>query len=367
MHPLELLLRATGVALLGTLTIILLRLPRRDLKSRVAAWLAASVGAFLITSMPDAEGVVGLAIYPLTALCSTHPVWFWLFSVTLFSDKPTLRIGHIVSLGIMAIAGVLYQSALPEGVDYADPVLHSLGVAFGAATLLFALLAPLTVSLGMRQDLDTRRRRIRRWLVPAVSMYLTTIVAIQGIVLARGEVTPKLLVIINIALIDGLAALALASFVRLRVVAWLDLSDANPAPALSRSEQRVLENLQRRFVTERLYAREALGIAQLATVLDTQEHILRRVINHGLGYKNFNDFLHAHRLKEAAQRLRDPAARRIPVLTIALEAGYGSIGPFNRAFKERFGLTPTEYRRAPTVDEEPFGATLSQESSSRGS
>ena len=37
MHPLELLLRATGVALLATLTIILLRLPRRDLKSRVGS------------------------------------------------------------------------------------------------------------------------------------------------------------------------------------------------------------------------------------------------------------------------------------------------------------------------------------------
>jgi AraC-like DNA-binding protein len=33
------------------------------------------------------------------------------------------------------------------------------------------------------------------------------------------------------------------------------------------------------------------------------------------------------------------------VLTIALEVGYGSIGPFNRAFKERFGVTPTAYRR----------------------
>jgi AraC-like DNA-binding protein len=82
--------------------------------------------------------------------------------------------------------------------------------------------------------------------------------------------------------------------------------------------------------------------------------VLRRVINQGLGFRNFNDFLHTHRLKEAAGRLGDPQLRRIPVLTIALEAGYGSIGPFNRAFKERFGMTPSEYRRQHSTPHSPF-------------
>jgi AraC-like DNA-binding protein len=82
--------------------------------------------------------------------------------------------------------------------------------------------------------------------------------------------------------------------------------------------------------------------------------VLRRVINQGLGFRNFNDFLHTHRLREAAGRLGDPQLRRIPVLTIALEVGYGSIGPFNRAFKERFGVTPTEYRRQNSTPPSPF-------------
>ena len=32
------------------------------------------------------------------------------------------------------------------------------------------------------------------------------------------------------------------------------------------------------------------------------------------------------------------------MLTIALDLGYGSLGPFNRAFKEATGMTPTGYR-----------------------
>ena len=41
---------------------------------------------------------------------------------------------------------------------------------------------------------------------------------------------------------------------------------------------------------------------------------------------------------------RNMHALDLPILTIALECGYGSIGPFNRAFRQRFGMTPTEYR-----------------------
>ena len=34
----------------------------------------------------------------------------------------------------------------------------------------------------------------------------------------------------------------------------------------------------------------------------------------------------------------------------ALECGYGSIGPFNRAFRQRFGMTPTEHRGAARME-----------------
>jgi AraC-like DNA-binding protein len=40
-----------------------------------------------------------------------------------------------------------------------------------------------------------------------------------------------------------------------------------------------------------------------------------------------------------------PDQRDVPVLTIALDAGLQSIGPFNRAFKADTGMTPTEFRR----------------------
>lgn len=345
----ELLLRVSGFTLLALLSLILFRAKSPDLKTRSAAWLAASIGAFLLTSIPGAGEFLGVFIYPLTALCSTHPVWFWLFCMAVFSDGATLRRGHIACLVSMALAGVWYLSAVSAGGD-ATAAVRTFGVLFSAAWLGFACLAPFTVFLGMSGDLDARRRRIRRWFGPGVSLYLALVVITQCVMLFRGGRTPTPLILLNLVVIDAAALIALATFLRVRVHNWLEVIDSAPAPAPTRLEQHLLEALNRRFVTERLYAREALTITMLAALLGTQEHILRRVINQGLGFKNFNDFLHYHRLKEAAARLRDPAEQRIPVLTIALEAGYGSIGPFNRAFKERLGLTPTEYRRAPPAD-----------------
>jgi AraC-like DNA-binding protein len=64
-----------------------------------------------------------------------------------------------------------------------------------------------------------------------------------------------------------------------------------------------------------------------------------------MGYRNFNDFLHEWRIREACEELARPEQARQPVLSIAMNVGYGSIGAFNRAFKARIGMTPTAYRR----------------------
>jgi AraC-like DNA-binding protein len=97
---------------------------------------------------------------------------------------------------------------------------------------------------------------------------------------------------------------------------------------------------------DKIYREPDLSIASLAQKLDIAEYRLRRLINEQLGHRNFSAFINGYRLVEAETALGDPAQAGVPILTIALDAGFGSIGPFNRAFKAHTGLTPTEYRRA---------------------
>ena len=51
------------------------------------------------------------------------------------------------------------------------------------------------------------------------------------------------------------------------------------------------------------------------------------------------------RYEEAKAALADPSQAEVPVITIAMDAGFQSLGPFNRAFKATTGVTPSEYRR----------------------
>lgn len=93
-----------------------------------------------------------------------------------------------------------------------------------------------------------------------------------------------------------------------------------------------------------IWRREGLTVAQMAGELDLPEHKLRQVINQELGQRNFSGFVNTARIDAARASLTDPAQSRRTVLEIAYEVGFASLGPFNRAFKEQTGLTPTAYR-----------------------
>lgn len=99
------------------------------------------------------------------------------------------------------------------------------------------------------------------------------------------------------------------------------------------------------MTVERAYRQEGSTIGRLAQMQGLPEYKLRRLINQGLGYRNFNSFLNHYRIADAKEAFADPAQSAVPVLTIALDAGFNSLGPFNRAFKAETGVTPSEYRR----------------------
>jgi DNA-binding response OmpR family regulator len=56
------------------------------------------------------------------------------------------------------------------------------------------------------------------------------------------------------------------------------------------------------------------------------------------------DYLREARMKEARHLLRETS---LEVQTIANDLGYGSAANFSTAFRERFGLSPRQYRQAP--------------------
>jgi AraC-like DNA-binding protein len=117
------------------------------------------------------------------------------------------------------------------------------------------------------------------------------------------------------------------------------------APTPLDSDAGALARLENLMTQEEVWRETGLTIGMLAERAGLPEYRLRRLINQRLGFRNFIAYLNEYRLAAAAGRLADINQIRTPVLTIALDLGWGSIGPFNRAFRARFGTTPSEFRR----------------------
>jgi AraC-like DNA-binding protein len=65
----------------------------------------------------------------------------------------------------------------------------------------------------------------------------------------------------------------------------------------------------------------------------------------------FSEFVLARRLEHAFELLTAPAHNNLKVADIALASGFSDISYFNRAFRRRYGDTPSGVRRASTSQE----------------
>jgi AraC-like DNA-binding protein len=94
---------------------------------------------------------------------------------------------------------------------------------------------------------------------------------------------------------------------------------------------------------EKPYIQIELTLKNLASALDTYPHYVTQVLSM-VFHQNFYDFINTYRIEEAQQRLVDPQFKNLTILAIAYDCGFNSKSTFNRIFKQKTGLTPTEYR-----------------------
>lgn len=86
---------------------------------------------------------------------------------------------------------------------------------------------------------------------------------------------------------------------------------------------------------------EQLDLATLAEVAHFSPFHFHRLFSAWMG-ETFGDYLRRRRIELAAMRL--VAQPRTRILNIALSVGFGSAEAFTRAFKIRFGCSPTAWR-----------------------
>ena len=298
--------------------------------------LQASVAAYLIKSSPVLTGALSFAEVPLLLLAMASPYLVWVCANIIFDfEKPPKWTFVAFPAATVAMCG--FQILTGDA-----PVI--VRAASTSASLVVVLHAIYSILRGSLDDLSTPRRRFRVCFVACIAAVAAFVLAMELVYV--GQPDPAWLPITNTSLI---AAVFLFISIPLVTRPADLLPDADPPPAGIDDEldaaERETHGALMLAMENRAYARTGLTIRQLGEELNTPEHQLRALINSRLGYKNFSTFLNGYRIAETCERLKDPKQARVPILTIALDAGFASLAPFNRAFRQATGMTPSEFRR----------------------
>ena len=336
----DFMVRGGSLALLALWSWLLIRDHAQSLAARIAVAMNASVACHVITTIPGSVSVIGAIDWLVEYGSVSVPALFWLFARAWFNDEA--RIGWrdwiLIPLTMLLLTIVILT------FESRGPAFFAAAATLRVLMLGFALAGLWIAWKGRDGDLVEERRRIRTRMVFAVGLFVVLTNAVE--VLVFNDFAPErwrsLLQVGILLLLIGFCATMFG--IRQPDLLGPGLRADPRAAAVPDVEDPLAARLLAHMDSHKPHRDEGMTIAALAAQLGEQEYRLRRIINGQLGFRNFAAFLNGYRLAEVKAALADPAQKDVPILTIALDAGFGSLGPFNRAFREAEGMTPSAFR-----------------------
>ncbi len=339
-------LRLIAIGQLALIALVVWRSAASPPLRRITVLLLVSVIGYLINSgpaFPQLPPPVRLVVVLASNLAA---LFLWLFAQTMFDRMPDRRI--TVGAAVL-IVGSVFVFVFRRWTSALIPIADLVGHAVSALLAIHAVVIAMTER---DDDLVEARRRFRLAFVLVVAGLAMVVLASEA---WFGFGYEPVWMLTAQTLLIAVAVMAIGTAMLEADPALLapPRMPGTPVPSDDWSPaERVLAGKLDAAMAQRVWLEPGLTIGLLAAKLDVPEHRLRALINRRLGHRNFSAFLNAHRIGEAKAVLADPARVDLPVLTIAMDLGYGSLAPFNRAFRESVGQTPTEYRRAAFADPE---------------
>jgi AraC-like DNA-binding protein len=339
MSNLGLVAIGAGLSQAALLVLLLLHGQKANLSRSLFGLLIFAVICYLLTPL-TADWPEG---WIFGAMSTLVPGAFWLFSASLFDDhfelrwwQPALVILSVVMPAVWSLSGA------PEGA--AQMVLVE---APQLMEYVFLLLALHAIFRNWKDDLLLARRNLRIWFCGTAGIFILLLILAREVFFTGATWLQDTQYLATAVVLVGM------NFILLRFVPGLldpiqrtvSLGQPLPKPAPEPQIDPQLAAVVSLVEEKQIHHEYGLTIGKLATAAEIPEYRLRQMINASMGFRNFNDFLNGFRIREASQRLVDPAEFKIPVLTIALDVGFRSISSFNKAFKDVHGMTPTAYRK----------------------
>jgi len=332
----------------------------RASSAQVFALMALMIVLYLLNGMTaahiDSQFQLDLTRWELIISIgiSSIPGLFMIYCFLIFQEEQKFP----YTLGIAFAAQIFLSALLPLSGLFSDPFLPVgswIYISYSQAILqlIFVILAIYWTLKGWSADLVADRRILRWFIIGVQGALIFTVIFVENFLVDGGSTenaTAQSFIVYAIALLTlGMLLVALRfDFVSLgyviRKVAELSIEPEKEGTAIFD-----IDSFNKAFKEQLLYREAGLTISMLAKSLNIPEYRLRAFIHQQLGFRNFNAMLHQYRIEDSGNVLSDNENQNIRILTIALSVGYQSITPFNKAFREIKGVTPSEYRKRMTA------------------
>lgn len=353
-----LLFTAQIVAILSILLLAAgyLKAEPKAASARVFAIMAVFIGFYLLNGMSgqhiDPSFRLDFSSWQLLLNIGTNAVCglFMIYCFLIFQEHDRFPLSFAFAFGfqvLMDLALMVFYRFEEEAVNSSALALLSTGL--NVLQLLFVGFAMYWTLKGWRADLVDDRRVLRWFIIGVQGALIFSVVFVENFLLEGGSsdnATARALITYAIALLAlGMLLVALRfDYVSLTSVIR-KVAELTEEPFEESSNAFDIASFNKSFSDGKLYREAGLTIAMLAKKLNLPEYRLRAFIHKQLGFRNFNAMLHKYRIEDARAELAKTENANVPVLTIALTVGYQSITPFNNAFREITGVTPSEYRK----------------------
>lgn len=309
------------------------------------ALFAGSASSFVVSA------AIGDGPSALTTLIAAFGAaacgWSWLFARALFRPREDMGVWPIVMVAALAAAAavITFVDAFAPGLEASSPALRIIDNGqklLGSAALLLAISEALQ---GYSSALPRSEKRLRAFFITSYAAMVAIAVlwanqSAEGTLAAQWSDAVKI-VCASAALIGATAAM--------RYRTGHPLKRAAPSGRVSRraataDDHALSTKIMQALTRDDLFATPDLSVAQLARRLNAPEYKVTQAITGALGARNFNQLINTLRIERAKQLLADPALADQSIFAIALDCGFASIGPFNRAFKQMTSSTPSAFR-----------------------
>ncbi len=347
------LVRCGAVTLLLTSAFFCFRDGGKLIQTQLGAWTGIIVAALLLSTAPEPLRLPEPLFTVFRILDIPNLAVIWLFARSLFVDDFKFgRLEWVVSTFYIALVSLLRFGNLEWLHNIPPFFLHS-------ATFLSAVMVAhiiWTALAGRSDDLLEARRRGRPWFSVGLAIACSTTIIAETIYGSLDGGVNSVVSTVRATVTLPMAAWGVIWLMKLHPENIL-FERAQPmqvkAPEIDPRDAALHRKLTALMNEDHFYKEQGLTIRILAEKLGAPEHHLRALINQSLGFRNFAAFLNHYRIAYAKDVLSDIEQARLPVLTIAMDAGFNSLAPFNRAFKSMESITPTDYRRQALSRTEP--------------